>query len=130
MSSAVAALSALGVPVPARLSAVPSGAAGADRAARRSGHGEPGDRGKLGICEDTAGTPLARGTCLRVHASWLNQVEVHCCVIQRKLLTPDDFEGLDELADQILAFEKHCNATARPFDWKFTRAELNQLLAR
>jgi hypothetical protein len=44
--------------------------------------------------------------------------------------TPDDFEGSDELAAQILAFEKHYNATARPFGWKFTPADLNQLLAR
>ena len=43
---------------------------------------------------------------------------------------PDDFEDLDELATQILAFEKHYNAAARPLDWKFTRADLNRLLAR
>jgi len=67
---------------------------------------------------------------LPVHASWLNQVEIYFSVIQRKLLTPDDFEGLDELADQILAFEQHYNATARPFNWNFTRTDLNQLLAR
>ena len=67
---------------------------------------------------------------LPVHASWLNQVEIYFSVLQRKLLTPDDFEGLDELAAQILAFEKHYNATARPFGWKFTRADLNRLLTR
>jgi hypothetical protein len=65
---------------------------------------------------------------LPVHASWLNQV--YFSVIQRKLLTPDDFEGLDELAARILAFEKHYNAAARPFGWRFTRTDLNQLLAR
>lgn len=74
--------------------------------------------------------PNARMVHLPVHASWLNQVEVYFSVIQRKLLTPDDFEGLDELAAQILAFEKHYNATARPFDWRFTRTDLSQLLAR
>ena len=67
---------------------------------------------------------------LPVRASWLNQVEVYFSVIQRKLLTPDDFEDLDELAAQILTFEKHYNAAARPFDWKFTRTDLNRLLAR
>ena len=51
-------------------------------------------------------------------------------VIQRKLLTPDDFGDLDSLAEQILAFEQHYNATVRPFDWTFTRTNLNQLLAR
>jgi hypothetical protein len=73
--------------------------------------------------------PNAQMVHLPVHASWLNQVEVYFSVIQRKLLTPD-FEGLDELEEQILAFEQHYNATARPFDWKFTRTDLNQLLAR
>jgi hypothetical protein len=67
---------------------------------------------------------------LPVHASWLNQVEVYFSVIQRKLLTPDDFGDLDSLAEQILAFEQHYNATARTFDWRFTRTDLNQLLTR
>ena len=74
--------------------------------------------------------PNAQMVHLPVHASWLNQVEVYFSVIQRKLLTPDDFEDLDELAAQILAFEKHYNAAARPFDWKFTRTDLNRLLTR
>ena len=42
---------------------------------------------------------------LPVHASWLNQVEIYFSVIQRKLLTPDDFADLDDLAEQITAFE-------------------------
>jgi hypothetical protein len=67
---------------------------------------------------------------LPVHASWLNQVEVYFSVIQRKLLTPDDFGDLDSLAGQILAFEQHYNATATPFDWRFTRTDLNRLLTR
>jgi transposase len=74
--------------------------------------------------------PNAQMVHLPVHASWLNQVEVYFSVIQRKLLTPDDFEDLESLAAQILAFEQHYNATARPFDWKFTRADLNRLLTR
>ena len=74
--------------------------------------------------------PNAQMVHLPVHASWLNQVEVYFSVIQRKLLTPDDFEDLESLAAQILAFEQHYNTTARPFDWKFTRADLNRLLTR
>jgi Homeodomain-like domain/DDE superfamily endonuclease len=74
--------------------------------------------------------PNAQMVHLPVHASWLNQVEVYFPVIQRKLLTPDDFEDLDELAAQILGFEQHCNAAARPFGWKFTRTDLNRLLTR
>jgi hypothetical protein len=67
---------------------------------------------------------------LPVHASWLNQVEVCFSAIQRKLLTPDDFDDLDHLAEQIHAFGSHYNAAAGPFGWRFTRTDLNQLLAR
>jgi hypothetical protein len=67
---------------------------------------------------------------LPVHASWLNQVEVYFSVLQRKLLVPDDFADLGILASQILAFEKRYNASARPFEWKFTRTDLNRLLSR
>jgi len=74
--------------------------------------------------------PNAQMVHLPVHASWLNQIEVYFSVLQRKLLTPDDFEDLESLAAQILAFEQHYNATATPFDWKFTRTDLNRLLTR
>jgi hypothetical protein len=74
--------------------------------------------------------PNAQMVHLPLHASWLNQVEACFSVIQRKLLTPGDFDDLDELAGQILAFEKHHNTAARPFDWRFTRTGLNRLLAR
>jgi len=74
--------------------------------------------------------PNAQMVHLPVHASWLNQAEVYFSIIQRKLLTPDDFKDPGELAAQILAFEKHYNAAARPFGWKFTRTDLNRLLAR
>ena len=44
--------------------------------------------------------PNAQMVHLPVHASWLNQVEVYFSVIQRKLLTPDDFGDLDSLAEK------------------------------
>ena len=72
--------------------------------------------------------PNAEMVHLPVHASWLNQVEIYFSVIQRKLLVPDDFADLDTLAAQLLAFEDRYNAAARPFDWKFTRTDLNTLL--
>ena len=34
---------------------------------------------------------------LPVHASWLNQVEIYFSVIQRKVLTPNDFADLAEV---------------------------------
>lgn len=74
--------------------------------------------------------PNARMIHLPVHASWLNQIEIYFSVIQRKLLTPDDFADLEVLAKQITAFETRYNSAARPFDWRFNRDDLNRLLAR
>jgi hypothetical protein len=55
---------------------------------------------------------------------------VYFSVIQRKLLTPDDFASLDELAGTLLAFVDRYNQTARPFNWKYTAADLARLLDR
>jgi len=65
-----------------------------------------------------------------VHASWLNQIEIYFSVVQRKLLTPDNVASLETLADQLTAFEARYNQAARPFDWRFNRADLEQLLDR
>ncbi len=65
-----------------------------------------------------------------VHASWLNQVEIFFSVIQRKVVTPNDFTSLDQVQYRLTAFEQRYNATARPFSWKFTSADLEDLMAR
>ena len=65
-----------------------------------------------------------------VHASWLNQVEIYFSIIQRKVLTPNDFASLEDLRERLLRFQEHYETAARPFEWKFTRADLNKLLAR
>jgi hypothetical protein len=65
-----------------------------------------------------------------VHASWINQAEIYFSVVQRKLLTPNDFPDLATLEHQLLAFGRRYQQIATPFEWKFTRADLNQLLAR
>jgi hypothetical protein len=54
-----------------------------------------------------------------VHASWLNQIEIFS-IVQRKLLSPNDFTDLDDVADRLSAFATRYNQTARPFKWKFT----------
>jgi hypothetical protein len=56
--------------------------------------------------------------------------EIYFSVVQRKLLTPDDCADTDDLAAKIAAFEKRYNKAARPFDWRFGRTDLNQLLTR
>ena len=65
-----------------------------------------------------------------VHASWLNQAEIYFTVAQRKVLQPNNFSDLDELERTLLAFGRHYEQIAQPFEWKFTRADLHKLLAR
>jgi hypothetical protein len=65
-----------------------------------------------------------------VHASWLNQVEIYFSIVQRKVLTPNDFTGLNQLAERWLDFQYYWEATAKPFQWKFTKADLATLLAK
>ena len=63
-----------------------------------------------------------------VHASWLNQVEVYFSIIQRKVLTPNDIPSLSQLRERLLAFQNHYEQVAKPFEWKFTRNKLKELL--
>jgi transposase len=65
-----------------------------------------------------------------VHASWLNQIEIFFSVIQKKVVTPSDFASLEELSATLLAFTGRYNQTARPFSWKFTTADLHDLMDR
>ena len=65
-----------------------------------------------------------------VHASWLNQVEVVFSVVQRKVVSPNDFHDLAQIETRLNAFEIRYNSSASPFDWKFTANDLNDLLAR
>jgi hypothetical protein len=65
-----------------------------------------------------------------VHASWLNQIEIYFSVVQRKVLTPNDFASLKELENRLLRFEMHYEEVAHPFQWKFTRKDLRKLLSR
>jgi hypothetical protein len=67
---------------------------------------------------------------LPVHASWLNQVEIYFSVIQRKVLTPNDFSGLAEVANRLLAFQTYYEQIAKPFEWKYTRADLHELMQK
>lgn len=65
-----------------------------------------------------------------VHASWLNQIEIYFSIVQRKVLTPNDFQSLKELEQRLLAFQRRYEETASPFQWTFTRKDLTALLAK
>lgn len=67
---------------------------------------------------------------LPVHASWLNQIEIYFSILTRKALAGESFDNLERLAERILAFEHLHNQTAQPFDWRYTRADLNAHLTR
>src|SRR5450755_1837936 len=74
--------------------------------------------------------PNARLIHLPVHASWVNQIEIHFSIVQRKALTPNDFAGLPELARHIMDFAQHYRTIAQPFQWTFTRAKLHDVIEK
>ena len=67
---------------------------------------------------------------LPVHASWLNQIEIYFSIIQRKVLTPNDFQSIEAVEERLLLFQDHYEEIAKPFEWKFTRDDLSKLVIR
>jgi hypothetical protein len=65
-----------------------------------------------------------------VHASWLNQVEIYFSIIQRKVLTPNNFPTLNAIRVRLALYEELSNRTPKPFAWKFTRQDLLDWLKR
>ena len=87
-------------------------------------------RGQAAIDRLASAYPNAIMTHTPVHASWLNQIEIFFSIVQKKVVSPNDFASLDDLSATLLAFVHRYNRTARPFNWKFTAAGLRELLAR
>jgi hypothetical protein len=96
----------------------------------------PSSRGSTGPDPPTAARrhtkrfPNAVMVHTPIHASWLNQVEIIFSVVQRKVVSPNDFTNLDQIEQRLAAFERRYYANARPFRWEFTTADLDDLLAR
>lgn len=65
-----------------------------------------------------------------VHASWVNQAEIYFSIAQRKVLQPNNFPDLETLERTLLAFGRHYEQIAQPFEWKFTREDLRRVLKR
>ena len=65
-----------------------------------------------------------------IHASWLNQIEIYFSIVQRKVLTPNDFPDLNSVAERLLNFQYYWEDKAKPFEWKFTRTNLAELLGK
>ena len=87
-------------------------------------------RGQKAVDRFRAQWPNAILVHTPVHASWLNQVEIYFSILQRKVLTPNDFSSLAELEQRLMAFQPHDEKTARPFKWTFPRSDLRALLAK
>lgn len=85
-------------------------------------------RGEPSINRLQIAWPNAIMVHLPVHASWLNQIEIYFSVIQRKVLTPNDSKSLADLKDRLLKFQEHYERVATPFEWKFTRKDLANLM--
>ncbi len=87
-------------------------------------------RGQASIDRMSETWPTARLIHTPVHASWLNQCEIYFSVVQRKVVTPNDFYDLADVENRLMAFQDLYNLAARPFNWKYTKKDLNALLAR
>ena len=74
--------------------------------------------------------PTAELVHLPIHASWLNQIEIYFSIVQRKVIKPANFADLTALEHRLLRFETRYNATARPFNWRYTKSDLNAYLDR
>jgi transposase len=87
-------------------------------------------RGKKAVRRLRRAHPNAIMIHTPVHASWLNQVEIFFSVIQKKVVSPNNFSSTDVLSETLLAFIERYNRTARPFNWKYTADDLRDLLRR
>jgi CheY-like chemotaxis protein len=87
-------------------------------------------RGQKASIASAPNGPTRSSSTLRSTPVRLNQVEIYFSIVQRKLLTPNDFASLAELEQRLLAFQCHHERTASPFKWTFTRRALHTLLAK
>jgi len=72
--------------------------------------------------------PNAVAVSLPTHSSWLNQIEIYFSIVQRKVLTPMDVANEETLTNRLLGFQDYYQETAKPFNWKFTAADLKKRL--
>src|SRR2546430_13260070 len=55
-----------------------------------------------------------------------SDLEIYFSILQRKVLTPNDFKSLGSLKQTIYAFQERFSKLAQPFKWKFTRDDLRR----
>jgi len=59
------------------------------------------------------------------YASWLDQIEIWFSVLQRKV-APYHFWNLEELSERIMAFIEHYDPSAKPIEWSYTVAQMEE----
>jgi hypothetical protein len=87
-------------------------------------------RGQAAIDRLHRAWPKAHLIHTPIHASWLNQIEIYFSIVQRKVVTPNDFTDLHQIRERLTAFENRYNTLAQPFAWRYTKTHLNALLER
>ena len=58
------------------------------------------------------------------------QVEIYFSIIQRKVLTPNDFADLKAVRLRLTLYEELANQNPTPLQWKFDRTKLTALFAK
>jgi hypothetical protein len=87
-------------------------------------------RGKTSVERLSQWYPNAIQVHTPVHASWLNQIEIYFSIVQRKVLTPNDFPNLSIVENRLLDFQAYYEQIAKPFNWKFTKKDLLKMLGK
>ena len=87
-------------------------------------------RGQNAIKRLEAQYPNAMMVHTPVHASWLNQIEISFSIMQRKVLTPNDFESLVAVEGRLKRFAQLHNAHPKPCNWQFDRQQRGDDMTR
>jgi hypothetical protein len=77
------------------------------------------DRGQKAAQRIRSRWPNALLVHTPIHASWLNQIEMYFSIVQRKVLTPNDFSSLSHLEQCLMDFQKRYEQKASPFQLDF-----------
>jgi len=58
------------------------------------------------------------------------RVEIYFSIVQRKVLTPNDFPNISAVENRLLDFQAYYEQIAKPFNWKFTKKDLLKMLGK